>query len=305
MKLRRRRHGTTSSDGLDLLLDTVCNTFGGVVFIAILMVMMLESTTARPVEQSESPEVAQQLALELQAARHERDELQASLATQQELIDEFSTATLRDRIAQRDQLRQQRDAQQAEVTRQQQSNQRQEDDLTRRQEDQAELARQLARARNRARELEEQIEREQQSRQQSVDTPVSRIAGGRPEVGLILRYGRMYVWHRWAPDGRRLGLNTDDFVVVGREGDEVVTAPRPGGGIKLNDQPQTAAAIRQRLRGFAPQEFVMTLIVRPDSYRECRCLRSVLKAMGFRIRLILMDSNSPVKDRGGSDSRVQ
>lgn len=40
----RRRRRTTSADSLELLLDTICNTFGGVLFIAILVVILLRMT---------------------------------------------------------------------------------------------------------------------------------------------------------------------------------------------------------------------------------------------------------------------
>ena len=40
--MSRRR--SRKQDSLELLLDTICNTFGGVLFIAILVVMLLQQT---------------------------------------------------------------------------------------------------------------------------------------------------------------------------------------------------------------------------------------------------------------------
>lgn len=41
--MRRRRRGPGSS--LGLLLDTICNTFGGVLFVAMLLAVLLQTTT--------------------------------------------------------------------------------------------------------------------------------------------------------------------------------------------------------------------------------------------------------------------
>ena len=43
--MTRRATATAPESSLDLLLDTICNTFGGVVFIAILVVIMVNLTS--------------------------------------------------------------------------------------------------------------------------------------------------------------------------------------------------------------------------------------------------------------------
>ena len=51
--MSRRR--TRKQDSLELLLDTICNTFGGVLFIAILVVMLLQQTGGAPAIPSPAP----------------------------------------------------------------------------------------------------------------------------------------------------------------------------------------------------------------------------------------------------------
>ena len=41
------RKSSASSDSLDLLLDTICNTFGGVLFIAMLVIILLNISAIR------------------------------------------------------------------------------------------------------------------------------------------------------------------------------------------------------------------------------------------------------------------
>ena len=81
-----RRHAEESS--LDLLLDAMCNTFGGVMFIAILLTVMisirsLEKKNAVP-DQSENIEVVRQQAAKLQ---NELDELRKKTDEQAKLLE--------------------------------------------------------------------------------------------------------------------------------------------------------------------------------------------------------------------------
>ena len=81
-----RRHSEESS--LDLLLDAMCNTFGGVMFIAILLTVMisirgLEKKNAVP-DQSENIEVVRQQAAKL---RNELDVLMKKTDEQSKLLE--------------------------------------------------------------------------------------------------------------------------------------------------------------------------------------------------------------------------
>ena len=73
-----------------------------------------------------------------------------------------------------------------------------------------------------------ELERERQARAEEVRMPVVR-SSPKQEIGLILCYGRSYVWHEYGAGNERLGLNTDDFVVVSEETDGLVTRPKPNG----------------------------------------------------------------------------
>ena len=84
-----RRHSEESS--LDLLLDAMCNTFGGVMFIAILLTVMvsirgLEKKNAVP-DQSENIEVVRQQAAKLQ---NELDALMRKTDEQSKLLENMN-----------------------------------------------------------------------------------------------------------------------------------------------------------------------------------------------------------------------
>src|SRR5690606_4804752 len=115
-----------------------------------------------------------------------------------------------------------------------------------------------------------------ESRRREAALPVVRAASGKSEIGLVVRYGRMYVWHKYGPYGIRQGLNLDEFVVVGEEGGALVTHPKPTAGIVLDGSEEMRRAIRARLSRFSPAEYYITAVVRPDSFGQFAFLRDAL-----------------------------
>src|SRR5215212_9991705 len=102
---RRRRH---QPDSLELLLDTMCNTFGGIIMIALLIALLSRDTDADPNATQTFRKQLEQLeqqtadAARLQKELHkepdtnvvkavallkERDELQRKIAEQQQIIE--------------------------------------------------------------------------------------------------------------------------------------------------------------------------------------------------------------------------
>ena len=139
----------------------------------------------------------------------------------------------------------------------------------------------------------------------SVRRPVIRSSGGKQEIGLILRYGRLYVWHRYGPGNERLGLNIEEFVIVSEDGDTLVTRPNPTKGTLLDGSPASREAVRRTLRRFDPKTCCLAVIVRPDSYGVFRHVRDEAIALGFDYRLLPTEADSPIADRGGTGGKVQ
>ena len=69
--MRRRREDASS---LELLLDTMCNTFGGVMFIAISLVVVISMvrSASRALEEN-APRKLEQLQQELARCRQEKE----------------------------------------------------------------------------------------------------------------------------------------------------------------------------------------------------------------------------------------
>lgn len=103
----KKNHETESS--LELLLDTMCNTFGGVMFIAIALIVVLSiSSKISTPETEETKEISPQRLEELQA---ELEKLKKSSVTHEKLIDvqqdDLSSDLLKDVVALDAQMREQ------------------------------------------------------------------------------------------------------------------------------------------------------------------------------------------------------
>jgi hypothetical protein len=213
---RRRRQ---QLDSLELLLDTMCNTFGGIIMIALLIALLSRDTEADPnatqtfrrqLEQLQQQTVeAERLQRDLIkepdtnvvkaiALLKERDELQRKIAEQKRAIE--SNAIVQANIAATN--------------------------------DPAELERLVAMKRAHEKEsktLEDQIQKETQAKQRQLRLPKERATGKRTFY-FIVRFGRIYPVHLMRDGRRELNRQTLDWSTIAQG--ETAT-PRRGAGVDL------------------------------------------------------------------------
>ncbi len=305
----RHRRSSGPGDSLDLLLDTICNTFGGVLFLSLLIVLMI-----RPISQSNSeaasaaaltPEALDAMALEVESLRKEVDALRATLQAQKSLLEETDTTAIASR---EEQL------------------QRAQDQLRQAEEDADRMIAETARAiaDTRANEaslaaLDGQLEQKRQQVDQARarleqarrDAPARTSQGGgelkstrKRNVALILSHDRAYVWHRYDASGNRIGLNTDEFLVVERTEDGIVTQPKRTAGIPIKTE-DAAQALENRLARFPPRAFYLEIVLHADSFDSFQDFKQLLLQMNYEYRLILKHDDLNIVDQGGNDARVQ
>ena len=306
-----RRHASRQ-DSLELLLDTICNTFGGVLFIAILVVLLLQQSGTGPAPETPVPVVVPLSDVEMQALTLRMETVAEELArrrqnreSQDAVIQTFAPEAIRQLLVERAAATSRQESLQSDVDQLLANNTAlvaHVETLTLENEG---VREQLDEARDRLKGAESRLEEARQGRVEVARLPVIRSVADRQEIGLVLRYGRLYVWHQYGPGQLRLGLNTDDFVVVSEEGDGLVTRPKPTAGVVLNETPASQAAVRRVLKQFDPRSSYLVVIARPDSYGVFRHLRDRALEMGFEYRLLPGGTNDPVSDRGGSGGKVQ
>lgn len=302
----RRRN--SNQDSLDLLLDTICNTFGGVLFIAILVILLLQQTS--PTESQGEPaqltdSESQQIVNDFQRLQDQLSLLRASTAAQDELLSQFSSPRLKELILQRKALEEDRNTLQTELD-------ATDLEILEKLQRNAELTSQLSQREQMVKEAkatlkdsQEKLQQEIAGRTQASKTPVLKSASFKPEVGFIMRYGRIYQWHKYDSLGSRQGLNTDDFIIVERSDHQLITAPHPLRGLDLSDHDAAQSSLIATLRRFDPQRHTIVVVVRPDSFHAFSLVRDTLIQQGFDYRLMPMNESGPLADRGGSNSKVQ
>ena len=267
---RRRRQ---QLDSLELLLDTMCNTFGGIIMIALLIALLSRDTDAdasaaqlfrKQLEQvqertSEAERLQKQLLKEPDtnvvkavALLKERDELQRKIAEQQRAIESNSVAQANiaatNDPGQLDRL----------VT------------LKRAQEKEA-------------KELEEQIRRETQARQRQLRLPKERVTGKRTFY-FITRFGKIYPVHLMREGRRELNYQTLDWTSAA-QGESAT--PRREAGVDL----QTFARLLNEVPG---QTYSIHFLTYNDSFPLFLAARQVPLARGYDTGWEFLSEDKPV-----------
>ncbi|MDD3470975.1 MAG: hypothetical protein PHE53_13515 [Thermoguttaceae bacterium] len=307
MRCRRRRQ---TGGSLELLLDTICNTFGGIVFLAMLVIVLLRSSDALPgltgakhstARQLEMTQLRQQLAevtSEIDAyevTRQSAEQLQQTLFSPEELQ---AWQTLL-------QLRREKKTLTAEIARLDSSVKSlgtQADSLDAEQKSQAER---LAELRRQLASLQEELVKLRQQHTIQTELPRLRLDEDKTSVVLVLRFGRVYFWHR--PEMLRQGknlLNLNDFVVVGETVDGIVTLPNPMAGFDLT-QSTELTQLTDELKKFPQNKWYLSFCVWDDSFKSFRNLKNIAVQMGFTYQTTFGSLGGAIIDRGGQRAYVQ
>lgn len=289
------RRSTRWPASLDLILDTVCNTFGCILLLALLVTILARHAGGRIRESIE--------ALQLQGRwQHEWDRYRAMQAEWQALSEQLAElpAEAEPLSRQEEDLRKECQQLLEEIGRLENVRH----DIEQHRARGKQHTENLRQAIEQAREKLDRAAKSLAQRQEELVLSMEREAPSKLHIGLVVRFGRLYVWHRYDAFGLRAGLNTEDFLVVGRELSGILTQPKPYAGVPL-DTPDAEARVAHRLRVFHPQAHALDVAVWPDSFAEFAVLRRVAVRMGFEYRLLAMPEGATLVDRGGRDSRVQ
>jgi hypothetical protein len=294
---RRRRKATESS--LELLLDTICNTFGGVLFLAILIAVLLQMRGRATAVAPADPQARREL---IEAGRRHQElaarleELRSSLAQQDRLMRQFAKPDLAERQNQLEQL--QREVEEALADRS-----RALAELGSRQERVNDTAQAIADLEQRLRTAEKERDRVQSELAQEVKnrTETARLPTlhetSKREHVFGLRHGRLYTLIQ---DGAP-NLNDVELVESGaRSGVRL----KPDGGQPLPQGDAAKQVYREALRGVAPESTYPALFVWSDSFGEFRAMKSVLIEMRLEYRLVPVTDDIDTLWEGAAHSKV-
>lgn len=289
-----RREAT--GDSLELMLDTICNTFGGIVLITILLaVLTRNSVTSREQELRDTLE-------RLTSVAH-RDRLAAEVRTLEESIEALQRAEgdLPQQIA--------------ELLREKRELEKREQEIRERIEDLSEHERRFALREQELHQDLEDMRNEVERKRRDLKTKTEELASAKTRAtfsivlprekedyvggpALILRYDRMYVWHEYDARGNRLGLNVEEFFVLSEGLDGIHVTPRPEKGIPI--RPENAAAFVNRIEKCQAGRG-LHIGLWPDTHDTWPVFREAVVKGGFRYRVLLVSEEGGLFDRGDGD----
>jgi hypothetical protein len=316
-----RRHRESAAGSLELLLDTICNTFGGVLFLAMLVSLLLaqsrrrietDETTSDP-RPAFTPAELTRLDIAAEELSAEVERLGRAIERARAVAVDFSVPNLPQQLADLENQERARDRLAAERTRSLGELAATQAAVARarlsvaaavREKNRIEAAIEAAQERLNAAVEERQLlvrsaidlqawEATKAALQTTGRAPRERQTAKR-EFGVLLRYGRMYLMKTLR--GQDLVVNESDFFVELGESHNVAR-PKPHAGLDIARSSSIAAELTERLRPFPAESWYPCLVVYPDSFEPFLALKVELVAQGYEYRLLPTDGS--VVDRGG------
>ena len=294
-----RKKSNVNAGSLDLLLDTICNTFGGILLIALLVVIMLTETTKST---SETPE---QSAVELVKNENIRQELTQKLESlilanaqfnenfeveigqirgilnelrRTELSEQTKAVKCSKLIGEQNELQQSMNSIEAE-------NSKRKDNIVRTKKDRDHLITKLGKAMDDA----------------ATEVTIRSVkANNKEQRAYILKDGTLY-----GPifiNG--LKRNTSEFNFVEKEG-TVHIEPKEDAGEVVPDEFSSTDALERKFTGFSSQTFDIRIFVYPDSYGRYSQVEKAIRKRNLKVQLILSTADESIvftSDDGGKVS---
>lgn len=308
----------TVDASLELLLDTITNTFGSVLFITMLVAVLLR-VSGKLGEATSPPDRMSQAKVEATVAElsAEIDRLTKTLGSLP-VVDPVAARIEADMLATtQDVARLMAEATEAaaELMRDQEMIARIEGEIER-------TARELetlepeAKEQLRRRKQAESVAAELAKTAVELDRPIDPIrivqTASMPELsstekeqfGLLMRYGRLYVMHERGPAGERQAPNSRHFVVTTRPDGLQSARARPEAG-HIADAATIKDALRGILSAYPADKWVVAIVVHEDSFAQFQSVKAALVSLGYQYEPMTARAGTGVWDSGGQTKRGQ
>lgn len=278
--MRRKRSTDTSS--LDLFLDTICNTFGGIMFLAILLSVLVQMRSKQPLPID--PAVVPMSAEDYHDVVAKFDELTTARKQLSELVVEArnSHPTSEDLEIQEAQRQAEQEQQRLESAIEQHTQATKQ--LAQQLQENAEIVEETQEVARRLTEAQASLEKDQAALDEALADKLEVLKLPRVEsinksnVIILMRYGRIYPLR--LVDGQ--DLNVVDLVITKLTGDNFTAAPRAGKGWSL---PTDHAEVMAHVGQYSPYSRVFSVVVWPDSFAEFAAVKEMMIEAGFQYEL--------------------
>lgn len=286
-----KRRRVSTSDSLDLFLDTICNAFGGLLFLAILLTLLVQMRSND--DSGSSQEVVSQveidrLALEVKTAERRRQELSAQVAKLSQLAGKMDASPLQQKANAIEELQKKLEPLLSQIQSESQLVESMLREMREIEEQMANLEVELPRAREDLAQAKQNLSESLTSRQQSVEAPSERMTL-KSAICLLMRYNRVYLVFR---DDLNQAVNTEHVEDVS-SGKSVTVQTKPAKGWDITSD----AGLEQftlLLADASPDDRFCSIAVWPDSYGNFEKIKSIMIDRGFNYELLPLTTQEKI-----------
>jgi len=281
------RKSAPSSDSLDLLLDTICNTFGGILFIAMLVVILtsqISRDAAASAPSAESSRALRRLRGELTESESRLTKLRKAVRQKEDLERRFADPeslglleSLRSLDDNSDALLKERTQKLTDVAESQADLEGTARELQR-------LAQRLAEAKERLQLEKQRLENEASLRSRTSEVPQQR-ATQKDMMVFFLKAGRFSSFANRNEDGQIVHNEAESRIVEEAPGKKYIELV-PGAGLAVAVDGSNVAEIAARLADFDKSKHFLSVFVFKDSFASFETVKTEMIRSGFEYHLV-------------------
>ena len=295
------------STSLDLLLDTITNTFGGVLFVTILVVLQLRTSQLVDASLSANKSAASSTDLLNEALQRRIDEvnlLKQVAGAQRRSIGQLSRGDSQksyeqviEHRARLQDLAIERSNSISAIEHEASETERLTSQLDERKAN-------IEVERQRREEIEREVAREKLVRTRTAELPTLRATEKR-EFPIIVRFGRLYTPYKLDPVSLERSRHLDDFLPLGEKDEVMRLTPNPLQGIPLDSSDDSEEMLGRLLDQFPKNSFYVCSAVWDDSFSEFPALKNSLVTRGIEYRLIPTAAGDMIQEGSTDGAFVQ
>ncbi len=289
------RKAAPVGDSLDLLLDTICNTFGGILFIAMLVVILtsqISRDAAPSAPSAESSRALRRLRGELTESESKLTKLRQAVRQKEDLERRFADPeslglleSLRSLDDDSDELLKERAQKLTDVAESQADLEETARELER-------LAQLLTETKERLQLEKQRLENEASLRSRTSEVPQQR-ATQKQAIAFFLKAGRLSAFAHRNEDGEIIQNAAESKIVEEAPGKKYIELV-PGAGLTIAVDGSNAAEIAARLADFDKTKHFLSVFVFKDSFANFESLKNEMIRSGFEYHLVPFPDDAKV-----------
>ncbi len=288
-----RRHLVPSgNESLELLLDTICNTFGGIIFISLLVVILLNTTSEvissiPPTKQSQ----ADLIKADIQRERLTRElrELKNALLQQQEIASSIVTEEVLQAGREAKRLQKEHSRLLVEKSETIGDTSAMQQQINKLAQDTSDRNFKLSAARSQKKRLQQKLEQEvvQRSRTAVIPKLIETILSKR---FYFLKRGRLY-----GPIFLSTGeFNSIEFAELTLAGQKSI-GTTSSGGVAVDVKGNNVQQLASKYQGIQSTTHVIQIFVWPDSFEHFEAVRVATESVGLKYELTPCEESTIIR----------